>query len=92
MMNYELNSMEVRIAEIKKLKAEIDELQELVDTLTDEVKMQMGDTESLTVGPFKVIWKPVIQNRFDGKAFQKDFPDIYENYKRPSVTRPFKIA
>lgn len=92
MMNYELNSLEVRLAEIKKLKAEIDELQELVDTLTDEVKAEMGDTDTLVVGPFKIVWKPVIQNRFDSKAFQMDFPDIYEEYKRPSMSRPFKIA
>jgi len=39
----------------------------------------------------KVSWTNVTQNRFDSKSFQKDHPEVYEQYLRPSSFRRFSI-
>ena len=92
MMNTIAATMEPKIAEIKKLKMEIEGLKELVEILEGEVKAAMGDDTELIAGPFKVTWKEVVSNRFDTASFKKDYPTIYSHFCKPSRSRPFKIS
>lgn len=92
MMNSMIPEMEKKISELKTLEAEKAELESLIEVLKDEIKNAMGSDELLVAGPFKVTYAEVKSNRFDSKAFKGDHPDLYKQYSKPSVTRPFKVA
>ena len=92
MMNNMIPEMEKKISELKKLESEKAELEDLIEVLKDEIKATMGDDELLIAGPFKVTYAEVKSTRFDSKAFKGDHPDLYKQYSKQSVTRPFKVA
>ena len=92
MMNYELPVLEAKIADLKKLKAERETLETLIESLEDEIKAAMGDDEVLVAGAFKVTYKNGSQNRFDSKAFKADYPEVYTRYTKTIPTRTFRVA
>ena len=73
--------------QIKHYKAEQDRL-EL------ELKKQMEDIgDTLMVDGQKIAtWKTQTSRRFDGKAFGADHPELYEEYKRESESRVFRLS
>ena len=92
MMNYEIPAIEAKIADLKKLKAEKEELEALIASLEDEIKSSMGNDEELIAGPFKVTYKFGSQTRFDSKAFKADYPEAYTRYSKTIATRTFRVA
>lgn len=92
MMSSRIPAIEAKLIELKKLEAERETYDALIETLKDEIKAEMGDEEVLDTGIFKVTYKPVTTNRFDSKSFKGDHPDLYAAYTKPSVSRPFKVA
>ena len=85
-------NLEATIRELQEYKRMRDELDATIESLTDEIKAEMGDQEVLLAGPFKVLWKTVIQNRLDSAALKKELPDVVARYTKPVTTRPFKVA
>lgn len=79
-----------RMKKIADLDAEIKRLQAERDALADEVKAAITDTFESDL--FKVTYKEVTSRRFDSTAFKKDHADLYEAYRKPSTTRPFKYT
>lgn len=80
-----------RLRKIADLDAEIKRLQAARDAVVDEIKTAMaGDT--FESDAFKVIYKEVTSRRFDSKAFKADHADLYEAYRKPQTTRPFKYT
>ena len=63
----------------------------LKDEAGNKLKALLGDACRGTVYDRKVSWTNVTQNRFDAKTFQKDHPEVYEQYLRPSSFRRFSI-
>ncbi|BAH52261.1 hypothetical protein [Rhodococcus opacus] len=49
-----------------------------------------GDAEAVVDGAPVISWTPVKSSKFDQSAFAKDHPDLFEQYKRTSESRPFK--
>lgn len=92
MMNYELPVLQAKIADLKSLKHERDELDELITALEDEIKAVMGEDQELLVGPFKVSYKYGSQTRFDSKTFKVDYPEAYAKYSKVIPTRTFRVA
>ena len=72
---------------------EIKQMQEVVDSLKDELKNEMTarGVDELDTGTFKMSYKDVVSNRFDSKAFQKDNEIIYKAYLKESVSKRFTI-
>ena len=82
-----------KIVEIRNFENEIKQMQEVVDSLKDELKNEMTarGVDELDTGTFKMSYKEVVSNRFDSKAFQKDNEIIYKAYLKESVSKRFTI-
>lgn len=82
-----------KIVEIRNFENEIKQMQEVVDSLKDELKNEMTarGVDELDTGTFKMSYKEVVSNRFDSKAFQKDNEVIYKAYLKESVSKRFTI-
>lgn len=82
-----------KIVEIRNFENEIKQMQEVVDSLKDELKNEMTarGVDELDTGTFKMSYKEVVSNRFDSKAFQKDNEVIYRAYLKESVSKRFTI-
>lgn len=86
-----INQTLKEIAQYRMMKAQAEaELKRL----EGEIKAHMEDLnlEELIGDEHKVIYREVEQMRFSPDAFKKDHADMYEAYKRPSVSRPFKFS
>ena len=82
-----------KIVEIRNFENEIKQMQEVVDSLKNELKNEMTarGVDELDTGTFKMSYKEVVSNRFDSKAFQKDNEVIYKAYLKESVSKRFTI-
>lgn len=59
--------------------------------IEQEVKMYMGNAEVAENERYRVSWKSVSSNRLDEKRLKEEMPEIYEQYKRLSISRRFSI-
>ena len=57
----------------------------------NQLKALLGDFEAGRYGDRLVVWKNVVQKRFDGKAFAKDYPELHEKYQRVTEYRRFAL-
>ena len=82
-----------KVVELRNFENEIKQMQEVVDSLKDELKNEMTSrgVDELDTGTFKMSYKEVVSNRFDSKAFQKDNEIIYKAYLKESVSKRFTI-
>lgn len=81
------------IEELQELKRMRDELDAAIEAASDKVKADLGDTETGTFGPYKVIWKEVTSTRLDTVALKKTMPaDVLAPFLRTSTSRPLKIT
>lgn len=82
-----------KIVDIRNFENEIKQMQEVVDSLKNELKNEMTarGVDELDTGTFKMSYKEVVSNRFDSKAFQKDNEVIYNAYLKESVSKRFTI-
>lgn len=81
-----------KIKTLRDLQALIEEAEAEAETIKDEIKAHMGDTEELRAGEYKVTWKPVIAVKLDSKALKQAMPDVYSAFTRESSTRRFCVA
>ena len=86
------SQLESKIRKLKKLKAQAAELEDDIETITDEIKSFMGDSETLNVGKHSVTWKFITGRRFDSNAFKADHETLYNDYKKESTTRRFVVV
>ena len=82
-----------KIVEIRNFENEIKQMQEVVDSLKDELKDEMTarGVDELDTGTFKLTFKEIISNRFDSKSFQKDNEILYKAYLKESFSKRFMI-
>lgn len=80
-----------KVQELQELKRMQEELTATIDAITDEIKAAMGDQEELSVGAFKVTWKPVTSSRIDTTALKKELPDIAARFLKTTTTRRFCV-
>ncbi len=59
------------VEDLLDVKAMIEELQAESDQLTDQIKIYMGDEETMLVGTHKVTYKEVVSKRVDTTALKK---------------------
>lgn len=84
--------IESKCRELRELQALIDEAQSEVESIKDELKFAMGNTEELRAGEYKLTWKPVKTVKLDVKALRTALPDIAARFSRESTTRRFCVA
>lgn len=61
------------------------------DEVVNKLKSFMQDNELALCDGYKISWKNIISNRFDTKAFQKDYPELYKKYFKKSCYRRFQV-
>ena len=87
-----INEMEAKARELRQLQALIDEAQAEAEALKDAIKADMGDSESIQAGEYKITWKAVTSSRIDTAALKKALPDVAERFTKETTVRRFTVA
>lgn len=76
-----------------------DELKELIDKMTKEVslieqeiKMMMGNAEKAKADNYRISWKASQRTDLDRKRIKAEEPEIYDRFKRTSISRRFIVS
>ena len=85
----ELTTKAQALMELRRMQ---EELTAEIEALQDAIKAAMGDSETITAGPWKISYKPVTSSRLDTTALRKALPDIAERFMKTTTTRRFTIA
>lgn len=86
------NEITAKIRELRELEAMKEELDREIEMYKDLIKLQMGDTEELRAGEYRVTWKTVTSQRIDTAALKKALPEIAERFTKSTTVRRFLIA
>ena len=86
------NELEMKIRELRQLQQLIEEAQAEAEGIKDAIKINMGDSEELRAGEYKVTWKPVTSSRLDAAALRAALPEVAARFTRTSMTRRFTVA
>ena len=87
-----MNEIESKVKELRQLQSLIEEAQAEAEAIRDTIKAQMGDSEELRAGEYKITWKPVTTSRLDTAALKKALPDVAARFTRETTTRRFCVA
>jgi predicted phage-related endonuclease len=89
-----MNEIETKARELKELQRMAEELNAEITTLQDEIKATMTEqnTDTLTVGAYKITWKPIKSTRLDSKALKVALPEIVDRFTKTTTTRRFVVA
>jgi predicted phage-related endonuclease len=80
------------IDDLQAVKAKIKELETQEDAIKTRVLCELKEAETLAYQGVKVATcKTQTRTSFDSKAFEKDHPDLYAQYKKTSSTRVLRI-
>lgn len=80
------------LEKIQVIKSQVKELETQEDVIKARILMAMKEAETLTYQGFKVATcKTQTRTSFDAKAFEKDHPELYAQYKKSSSTRVLRI-
>ena len=84
-------NLEPKVKELMELKRMREELDAEISVIEDDIKLAMGNEETLIAGAFKVDWKTVITSRIDTTALKKALPEIAERFMKQTTTRRFCV-
>ena len=87
-----IHELEAKARELRQIMALIDEAQAEADTLKDEIKAAMGDSEAIVAGEYRITWKPVTSTRLDAGALRKALPDVAARFTKATTVRRFCVA
>ena len=80
------------LEQIQSIKAQVKELEAQEDEIKARVVYALKEAETLIYQGVKVATcKTQTRTSFDAKAFEKDHPDLYAQYKKQSSTRVLRI-
>jgi len=80
------------IDDLQSVKAKIKELETQEDAIKTRVLCELKEAETLIYQGVKVATcKTQTRTSFDAKAFEKDHPELYAQYKKQSSTRVLRI-
>lgn len=87
-------AIENRVKKLKGIEEQMKALQLEATKLKEEIKKEMEarELEELKVGNFLVRWKSIATNKFDTKAFSKEYSYLYEQFIKKSESKRFTVA
>jgi predicted phage-related endonuclease len=87
-------ALENRIKKLLEIKAQQKALDQQAEAIEAEIKaiMESQGTEELNTGNFIVRWKSIATNKFDTKAFSKEYSYLYEQFIKKSESKRFTVA
>lgn len=84
--------LEKKIEQRQALKRMIEQVTAQMTAVEDEIKAEMGETEEMVVGPFKLLFKTVTSSRLDPKLAKAVFSAAaLAPCMKTSTTRRFEI-
>ena len=86
------SEIESKIRELRQLQSLIEEAQAEAEAIKDTIKAQMGDSEELRAGEYKVTWKPITTTKLDTTALKRALPEVVAQYSKQTTTRRFCVA
>ena len=54
--------------------------------------MAAAQTDTLTAGAFRVVWKSVTSTRIDTAAFRRELPEVWQEYGKTTTTKRFTVS
>lgn len=88
-----------RIKKLQELERQRKEIEQKENELKAEIKrdLESKDIEELQTGNFIVRWKTIISNSLisnslDSKALKTAFPELCEQFTKPTKSKRFTIA
>lgn len=86
------HEIESKVRELRQLQQLIEEAQAEAESIRDQIKAHMGDSEELLAGEYKVTWKTVKSSRIDTNAFKKELPGVAVLFTRETISRRFCVV
>ena len=79
--------------ELKALENQIAELESERDAIRDIIKEELTaeGIDEIFVGGYKVIYRPVISNRFDSTTFKKTYAELYRQFTKQTSYKRLTI-
>lgn len=77
---------------LEGMEEDLKALERQIDEQKNTLRAMMGDADTGTVGPWKVRWQNVKTRRLDMDALKKGAPDIFEQYRKETLSRKFLIS
>lgn len=81
-----------KVKELRELQALIEEAQAEAETIKDAIKANMGGSDVLLAGEYKITWKAVESRRLDTAALSKALPELAAQFTKTTTVRRFCIA
>lgn len=86
-----LTGFDEKLRRRQELLAVIDRMDTEKKQIEQELKLYLGEAELAENERYRVSWKTVCSNRLDEKRLKEEQPEIYEKYRRETVSRRFTI-
>lgn len=87
----QLTGFDEKLRRRQKLVEVMERMETEKKQIEQEVKMYMGNAEVAENEQYRVSWKSISSNRLDEKRLKEEMPEIYEQYKKLSISRRFSI-
>jgi len=81
-----------KVKELRELQALIEEAQAEAETIKGAIKANMGGSDVLLAGEYKITWKAVESRRLDTAALSKALPELAAQFTKTTTVRHFCIA
>ena len=87
-----IQEIDIKVKELRELQALIEEAQVEAETIKDAIKANMGGSDVLLAGEYKITWKAVESRRLDTAALSKALPELAAQFTKTTTVRRFCIA
>ena len=87
-----MTELERKVNEYREYKRMAEELEQLRDSLRDEIIAMMQGAPEVVAGACKVMYKDVQSARLDSKLLQATHPDIYAECSKKTVYKRFSVV
>ena len=88
------NELISKLNDLAQLRRMADDLDAEITAIQDEIKAHMAaaQTDTLTAGAFRVVWKSVTSTRLDTAALRRELPEVWQEYGKTTTTKRFTVS
>lgn len=88
------NELISKLNDLAQLRRMADDLDAEITAIQDEIKAHMAaaQTDTLTAGAFRVVWKSVTSTRLDTAALHRELPEVWQEYGKTTTTKRFTVS
>ena len=88
------NELISKLNDLAQLRRLADDLDAEISAIQDEIKAHMAaaQTDTLTAGAFRVVWKSVTSTRIDTAALRRELPEVWQEYGKTTTTTRFTVS